>query len=122
MSIARIVDRVNRNRSKLLQESEVASTIQHQIGRRTFFAAGASDFIAGKDRLIFRVRVDKDGFMGAARGRYIVTIILDSNDLYTVTFTKVRGTKIKNLKTVSGIDAESLSDLVLDISYGRWGS
>jgi hypothetical protein len=83
---------------------EVAQTILGQLGGGRFIAmTGARLFAGSADALSFRLPSNfaKDGINA-------VRIVLNVNDLYDVTFYRIRGTKVVTIAQDGGIFADML--------------
>jgi hypothetical protein len=77
----------------------VAQEILRQMGgiRRISMMTGAKDFVAGEDKVIFKIG------KGAKNKINTIKIELNAMDLYDVTFMRVWGTTITTIKKVDGI-------------------
>jgi len=84
---------------------QVAETIYQQIGRRAFFMMGASQMVGGPLDLTWNVK----GVEGVNR----IRVTLDrASDTYTVDFANYRKLEFRVVKSVSGIYADMLHDVL----------
>jgi hypothetical protein len=90
--------------------NHTAATILEQLGGRRFaFMTGARNFIGSENALSFRL----PGAGGFCKdGINAVRVVLDPSDTYTVTFSRVRGTKVTTVAEHADIYCEQLADLV----------
>lgn len=88
---------------------QIASTIIEQMGglRRIAMFTGAYEFTACKNGVFFRI--PGKGF--AKDSINLVTIILTPRDEYDMTFSRIRGGKIKEIKKYEGVYYDMLVDL-----------
>jgi len=100
---------------------DIAETIASQLGGtgRLSIMIGAKLFVAIENGLRFRI-------MRNASGGNLITITLDSRDLYTLKVSSVRGVKETTKKEVSGIYASELREQIeqatgLYLSLGTMG-
>lgn len=87
-----------------MTELSVAHTILQQLGRPALMMLGAKDFFHAPTALSFRVRGSKTVSH--------IKIELTSSDTYTVTFSKVRGLKVKLVATLEDVYADSLHRVI----------
>lgn len=81
----------------------VPTTIHAQLGGRRFnVMTGAREFVGSVDTLRFRVGSN-------AKRITIVTVRLDPNDTYTVTFYRGGSMNLKKAAEVSGVYADNLA-------------
>jgi len=81
-----------------------ATTIQQQLGNRTFAMLGAFNFLDHGDALGFR-------FKGSRKANHL-KVTLAADDTYTMTFTKIRGYDFATVKTVDGVYADSMHRVI----------
>lgn len=87
--------------------SQVAKTIQKQLGGKTLYMLGAKNLVAGKDYLSFRIGRN-------SKGVNFVKITLTPMDLYDVEFGVIRGMNYKVKSKVSGIYFDMLHKAIED--------
>lgn len=86
----------------------VASTILQQLGGGKFkVMTGANRFYSTGNGLVFRIPYPK---VNAIR------ITLNALDLYDLEFSRVRGTKITLVKSISGVYAEDLQSVFTSVT------
>lgn len=84
----------------------VATTILEQLGGGRFVAmTGSKNFVGSADALSFRIG------SGAKNGINAARIVLTPADDYTVTFLRIRGTKVVEVETREGIYCDQLQDV-----------
>lgn len=86
----------------------VSTTILEQLGGRRFLVmTGANNCIGSDNSLSFRIP--------AARNKInCVRIELGSDDLYTMSFLRIWGTKVACIETISGVYCDMLRDIFED--------
>jgi hypothetical protein len=88
---------------------ETAKTILEQLGGRKFIVmTGAKNFMGDANMLRFQLPSTAHY---VKNGINVVRITLGANDLYTVEFIKVRGTKVTPVSTHDGIYFDGLQSL-----------
>ena len=87
--------------------SQIAKTIQKQIGGKALYMLGAKNQIGGKDYLSFRIGRN-------SKGVNYIKITLTPMDLYDVEFGAIRGMNYKVKSKVSGIYADMLHQAIED--------
>lgn len=87
----------------------IAQTILAQLGGRQFIMlTGARLMVAQESGLSFRIG------RGAKKGINHVEVTLTPDDLYTLTFRKIRGLDVKVVREIAGFYADQLRDLFED--------
>ena len=86
--------------------SNIAATIQQQLGNQTFAMLGAYNLMDHGDALGFRFR--------GCRNANHVKIALAADDTYTLTFCKVVKWDVRNEDEVPGVYADSLRAVIED--------
>src|SRR5262245_36013186 len=89
-----------------MSDLSVANIIRDQLGNRALFMLGAKDLLGSETEksLSFRVR-------GSPTVNHI-RIALAPNDTYTVTFSKVRGLKVKEVAKLEDVYVDSLHRVI----------
>jgi hypothetical protein len=88
---------------------QVAKTILEQLGGNKFIAmTGAKNFIGSEDGLSFKLP-GGGGF--CKNGINYVKIVLDPSDTYTMTFLRIRGTKVHDVAQHHGVYADMLQSM-----------
>lgn len=88
--------------------NQVAVTILEQIGGNRFVAmTGAKNLVAGKDSLSMKIGRN-------AKGVNHVTIRLNADDLYDITFGSIRGANYKIKSKAEGVFADMLCEVFED--------
>ena len=85
--------------------SEIANTIHAQIGAPSFFMIGAKNIMGTERGLQFKI-------MRNANKVTHVTVELATDDTYTITFHSCRGTSIKVLSKVEGVQVAELHSTI----------
>ena len=89
---------------------EVAQTILNQLGGNRFIVmTGAKNFVAGDYTLTFRIPKAKQSIN-------MVKIYLNGLDLYDVTFYRVRGVDVKEIKKVDGLYFDMLQETFTEVT------
>lgn len=97
----------------------VAQTILEQLGGNMFRAmTGAKDFVTDGSHLRFKIG------RGATNAINLVTVKLEADDTYTVTFARFRALKVTPVKTVPGVYCDMLRSVFteatgFDCTMGR---
>jgi hypothetical protein len=91
---------------------QVAQTILDQLGGRRFTVmTGARKFVGGDDYLTFRL----PGAGGYCKDSInCVRITLTPMDDYTMEFMRIRGTKVKEVRTAGGVYCNQLQTVFTD--------
>ncbi len=84
---------------------QVANTIKNQLGNKALVMMGAKNLAGGADYLSFKIGRN-------AKGVNYIKITLTPMDLYDVEFGNIRGMKYTVKKTVKGIYADQLHDVI----------
>lgn len=95
------------NTTTATTSDQVAATILAQLGGQRFkVMTGAKDFSYGANHLTFRIpgTITKDRIN-------CVRIRLNAMDLYDVEFMVIRGVKIRTVRSLEGVYAESLREV-----------
>ena len=88
-----------------MTDHTVARTILNQLGGKQFTAlTGAKDFVAGEDRLIFRIG------RNPKRVTHVRVTLLPS-DTYLMEFIRVRAGIVDTLHEASGVYFDQLQDI-----------
>ncbi|MCK9434324.1 MAG: hypothetical protein M0R32_05760 [Candidatus Cloacimonetes bacterium] len=94
--------------------NEVAQIIYDQLGGGRFSAmTGAKSFIASDNSLSFSLP-GSGGFTKNGINR--VSVVLNSMDLYDITFTRVRGAKVTPVEEKTNIYAEDLQMVFKEVT------
>ena len=83
--------------------SQIAKTIDEQIGRRAYFMMGARNVLAGESWVSFRT-----GRVAAGKANYVKVTYNHGTDLYDLEFLKLHGKTAKPIATETGIYAEDM--------------
>ena len=89
---------------KKKKDYRIAKTIQAQVGGKALFMLGAHTQIAGDDWYSFR-------FKGSKVANYL-KITLKGDDTYTMSFLKIWGTKVKEVKEIEGVYFDQLHGII----------
>jgi hypothetical protein len=89
------------------QKTQIADTIRQQVGPRALYMIGAKNFATMGSNLSFKVGRNRPGFTH-------VDIELTPDDLYTVTFYRIRAHKVAAKEQYTGIYADMLTGLIAD--------
>ena len=87
--------------------SNIAATIQNQIGNRALYMLGAKNLIDHGDALSFRIR-------GSRKANYI-KVTLDPSDTYSIEFKKLGRApayKVTDVADFSGVYVDSLHAII----------
>lgn len=88
---------------------QVAKTILEQLGGGRLMAmTGAKNFVGGENFLSFKLP-GGGGF--AKSGINFVRVVLDPCDTYTVTFSRIRGSKVVEISTHGDVYCDQLQDV-----------
>lgn len=98
-----------------MADLRVAETILEQLGGRRFITmTGARQFVGTERSLTFKLPSKVDGVAFARNGINCVQVNLDASDTYTVTFSRVRGTKVTEINKISDVYCEDLQRIFTD--------
>lgn len=94
------------------RDMQIANTIIEQMGglRRIALFTGAYEFTACKNGVFFRI--PGKGF--AKDSINLVSVTLTPSDEYDMTFSRIRGGKIKEIKKYEGVYCDQLVELFQD--------
>ena len=85
---------------------DLATNLMDQIGKRTFFMLGASNFIYSSENPMLSFRIK------GSRAFNMIRIEGEPSDTYKITFINFKGINIKKEEVVEGVYADMLHKMI----------